>query len=241
MLVTSYKFAPAILGLICTFLFHCIQENASNPSLQLALIEVQSQTVPKLEVPEIKACLVSNQIATGKITTCYELEKDKCNLDFFNNIRTPTTLQNRRDDLNFISINFPSCATGTGPLFTKYFNLQTPASMLWKDAFGFNGANNESQFQFTNQKSCKSLGLESSAFVTGSFSRLLNGNELSKLDSLEAELALIPATTATCMNDLNFSTELIALTQNIKNGILLRGVTCSFQTGTAYPLCPWVL
>lgn len=64
--MTSYKFAPAILGLVCVFLFHCIQENASNPSLQLALIEAQSQVVPKPEVPQIKACVVSTQIATGK-------------------------------------------------------------------------------------------------------------------------------------------------------------------------------
>ncbi|RHX78685.1 hypothetical protein DLM76_16785 [Leptospira yasudae] len=225
--------------LVCTFQFDCIQESASNPSLQLALIEGQLHVTPKPEVPTIKACLVSTQIASGKITTCYELEKDRCNLDFFNNIKTQTTLQNRRDDLTFISINFSNCAAGTAPLFLKYSNLQPPASMLWKDSFGFDGANVESQFQFTNQKSCKELGLQTAPYIGGGFNRLLNSEEVSQLDGLEAELSLIPATTPACMNDLNFNPNLIALTQNIKNGSLLRGITCAHQNGSGYPICPW--
>lgn len=237
--MTFRKFVLVALGMIGAFLSHCIQENASNPSLQLALIERQLHVVPKPEVPDVKACLVNTQVAGRKITTCYELEKERCNLDFFNNIKTQTTLQNRRDDLTFISINFSNCAAGTAPLFLKYSNLQPPVSMLWKDAFGFDGANTESQFQFTNQKTCNGLGLESGPFVSGSFSRLLNGNELSQLNGLEAELALIPQTTATCMNDLNFSAELINLTQNIKNGTFQKGITCSYQTGSGYPICPW--
>ncbi|MCL8265766.1 hypothetical protein M9Y82_03690 [Leptospira weilii] len=224
---------------IFIFLFYCIQENESNPSLQLALVQSQLQTIPRREMPELKACLVNTRIASGTITTCYEVEKESCNLDFFNNIKTPTILQNRRDDLTFISINFPNCAAGTAPLFVKYSNLQTPASMLWKDSFGFDGANVESQFQFTNQKTCKDLGLETNPFIAGEFSRLLNSQELSRLNSIEAELALIPTTDAACKNDLNFSVSLIDLTQNIKNGTFLRGITCAYQIGSAYPICPW--
>ncbi|WP_042799750.1 LA_1694 family PerA/PerB upregulated protein [Leptospira weilii] len=224
---------------IFIFLFYCIQENESNPSLQLALVQSQLQTIPRREMPELKACLVNTRITSGTITTCYEVEKESCNLDFFNNIKTPTILQNRRDDLTFISINFPNCAAGTAPLFVKYSNLQTPASMLWKDSFGFDGANVESQFQFTNQKTCKDLGLETNPFIAGEFSRLLNSQELSRLNSIEAELALIPTTDAACKNDLNFSVSLIDLTQNIKNGTFLRGITCAYQIGSAYPICPW--
>ncbi|WP_036095542.1 LA_1694 family PerA/PerB upregulated protein [Leptospira weilii] len=239
MLVALKKRILPLIGFVCILLFSCIQENASNPSLQLALIEAQLRTVPEWEIPEIRACLVNAQIASGTITTCYEVEKKSCNLDFFNNIKTPTILQNRRDDLTFISINFPNCTAGSAPLFVKYSNLQTPASLLWKDSFGWNGANIESQFQFTNQRSCKDLGLYASPYIASGFSRLLNSQELSQLNNIEAELALIPTTSAACMNDLNFSNGLIDLAQNIKNGTFLRGITCAYQTGLGYPICPW--
>ncbi|EMO41162.1 hypothetical protein LEP1GSC186_3026 [Leptospira noguchii serovar Autumnalis str. ZUN142] len=195
--------------------------------------------MPKYEIPEIRACLVNTLVLGKMITTCYEIEKEFCNLDFFNNIKTPATLQNRRDDLTFISINFPNCASGTAPLFLKYSNLQTPVSMIWKDSFGFDGANLESQFQFTNQTSCKDLKLETPPFVTVGFSRLLNSTELSQLNGVEAELALIPATNAACMNDLNFSVDLIFLTQNIKSGAFLKGISCAYQNGSGFPICPW--
>ncbi|WP_025178515.1 LA_1694 family PerA/PerB upregulated protein [Leptospira kirschneri] len=239
MLVIPQKIRVLYFCIFSILFIYCIQENESNPSLQLALVQSQMQVVPKYEIPEIKACLVNTLVLGRMITTCYEIEREFCNLDFFNNIKTPAILQNRRDDLTFISINFPNCVSGTAPLFLKYSNLQTPASMVWKDSFGFDGANLESQFQFTNQSSCKDLKLETAPFVTAGFSRLLNSTELSQLNGVEAELALIPATNAACMNDLNFSADLIFLTQNIKSGILLKGISCAYQSGSGFPICPW--
>ncbi|TGM58683.1 LA_1694 family PerA/PerB upregulated protein [Leptospira adleri] len=227
--------------LLSIFLFHCIQENASNPNLLLAVVEQQLQPISSVAVPTLKACLVTNQIASGKVTTCYETTASSCNLNFFNNIATPTILQNRRDDLTFININFANCTTGATPLFVKYSNLVPPTSVLFKDQLGLNGANLESQFQFTNQNSCKELGLESSGFVPGNFSRVLNSEELYQLNSLEAELALIPATTNNCFTDLNFNQSLINLAQNIKNGSYQRGITCAYQSGSGFPICPWSL
>ncbi|MCH1912490.1 hypothetical protein L9Z41_11235 [Leptospira noguchii] len=239
MLVIPKKIKALYFCIFSILFIYCIQESESDPSLQLALVQSRMQIVPKYEIPEIRACLVNTLVLGKMITTCYEIEKEFCNLDFFNNIKTPATLQNRRDDLTFISINFPNCASGTAPLFLKYSNLQTPVSMIWKDSFGFDGANLESQFQFTNQTSCKDLKLETPPFVTVGFSRLLNSTELSQLNGVEAELALIPATNAACMNDLNFSVDLIFLTQNIKSGAFLKGISCAYQNGSGFPICPW--
>ncbi|RHX83462.1 LA_1694 family PerA/PerB upregulated protein [Leptospira stimsonii] len=224
---------------LCIFLFQCIRENASNPDLLLAIVNQQLQPNASVAVPALKACLVTNQLHSGKVTTCYETTAESCNLSFFNNIATATTLQNRRDDLTFININFANCTTGATSLFVKYSNLVPPTSMLFKDQLGLNGSNVESQFRFTNQKSCKELGLETSNFVPGNFSRVVNSEELVQLNSLEAELALIPTTTANCFTDLNFNQSLISLTQNIKNGSLQRGITCAYQSGSAFPICPW--
>ncbi|TQE74745.1 LA_1694 family PerA/PerB upregulated protein [Leptospira noguchii] len=239
MLVIPKKIKALYFCIFSILFIYCIQESESDPSLQLALVQSRMQIVPKYEIPEIRACLVNTLVLGKMITTCYEIEREFCNLDFFNNIKTPATLQNRRDDLTFISINFPNCASGTAPLFLKYSNLQTPVSMIWKDSFGFDGANLESQFQFTNQTSCKDLKLETPPFVTVGFSRLLNSTELSQLNGVEAELALIPATNAACMNDLNFSVDLIFLTQNIKSGAFLKGISCAYQNGSGFPICPW--
>ncbi|EJP02357.1 hypothetical protein LEP1GSC077_3864 [Leptospira interrogans str. C10069] len=241
MLVIPKQIRPLYLFIFSILFIFCIQENESNPSLQLVLVQSQLQVLAKYEIPEIRACLVNTLVFGKMVTTCYEIEKEFCNLDFFNNIKTPVVLQNRRDDLTFISINFPNCASGTAPLFLKYSNLQTPASMIWKDSFGFDGANVESQFQFTNQNSCKDLKLETASFITGGFSRLLNSMELSQLDGVEAELALIPATSAACMNDLNLNTGLISLTQGIKSGALLKGISCAYQSGSGFSICPWSL
>lgn len=108
MLVIPKKIKALYFCIFSILFIYCIQESESDPSLQLALVQSRMQIVPKYEIPEIRACLVNTLVLGKMITTCYEIEKEFCNLDFFNNIKTPATLQNRRDDLTFISINFPN-------------------------------------------------------------------------------------------------------------------------------------
>ncbi|XDD53925.1 hypothetical protein AB3N62_15810 [Leptospira sp. WS4.C2] len=228
------------IGLLFFYL-GCIQKNESNPSVILTIVR-QNLSRNLIEVvPTLKACLVTMQIPSGKITTCYEATKDNCNLIFFNNIPTNQILQNRKDDLNFININFPNCTAGATPLSIQYANLVPPTGMLFKNLLDTNGPNLENHFRFTNQESCKALGLETLEFVPVNFERLVNSDELKQLDSLEAELALIPATTSNCFTDLNFNQNLTTLTNKIRTGILRTGITCAYQIGVGFPLCPWSL
>lgn len=221
------------------FHFGCLQKNESNPSVILTMISQALSRNLIVNVPTLNACLVTIQIPSGKITTCYEVTNENCNLNFFNNIQTNQILQNRKDDLNFININFPNCTAGATPLSIQYSNLVPPAGMLFKNLFDTNGPNLESQFRFTNQESCKILGLETSEFVSIHFERLVNSDELKQLDNLEAELALIPTTTSNCLLDLNFNQNLTTLTNKIRSGIFQTGITCAYQPGFGFPLCPW--
>ncbi|PJZ47198.1 LA_1694 family PerA/PerB upregulated protein [Leptospira brenneri] len=221
--------------------FGCIQKNESNPSVILTLARQNLFTNPIQVIPSLRACLVTRQIPTGKITTCFETTIENCNLTFFNNIPTNQILQNRKDDLNFININFPNCTAGATPLSIQYSNLVPPTGMFFKKLLDINGPNLENQIRFTNQESCKILGLEVSEFVSVNFERIVNSDELKQLDSLEAELALIPTTTSNCFTDLNYNQSLITLTNKIRTGVLQTGITCAYQTGVEFPLCPWSL
>ncbi len=83
MLVIPKQIRPLYLFIFSILFIFCIQENESNPSLQLVLVQSQLQVLAKYEIPEIRACLVNTLVFGKMVTTCYEIEKEFCNLDFF--------------------------------------------------------------------------------------------------------------------------------------------------------------
>ncbi|NCN10162.1 MAG: hypothetical protein GW938_09995 [Leptospira sp.] len=189
---------------------------------------------------KMEACLVTTQISSHKVSTCFFSKPEQCNLDYFNNIKTSTSLQNRIDDLTFININFPNCSVAAGQLLTKYNLIQPPSSMLFKDIWNINGSNRKEDFQFTNHESCEKIGLYNSKYLSGSFERQLTSLEISQLDNLNSDLALMASTTNACLNDLNYNATLLILTGKVKANSILRGISCSDNANSGFPICPWL-
>ena len=79
-----------------------------------------------------------------------------------------------------------------------------------------------------------------SKFLNGTFERQLTALEISQLDNLNSDLAFMASTTNACLNDLNYNTTLLSLTGKIKANSILRGISCSDNTNSGFPICPWL-
>jgi hypothetical protein len=221
-------------------LLHCLNPNQGSSNAILGLLNNSLNQDTNLENKSLEACVVTTKVSLNKVSTCFLSKPEQCNIDYYNNIKTSTSLQNRVDDLTFININFPNCSSGASQLLIKYNLIQPPASMIFKDIWNINGTNKDIDFKFTNHESCEKIGLYNSKFLNGTFERQLTALEISQLDNLNSDLALMASTTNACLNDLNYNTTLLSLTGKIKANSILRGISCSDNTNSGFQICPWL-
>ncbi|MCG9874604.1 MAG: hypothetical protein MH321_07465 [Leptospiraceae bacterium] len=238
--IKIFKILKTHLFFILLIQLHCLNPNQGSSNAILGILNDALTQEIILENKIMQACLVNTKVSSFKVATCFLTKPENCNLKYFNNIRTTSIRQNRFDDLTFININFPNCSAGASQLLTKYSLIQAPASMLFKDVWNLNGINNATDFQFTTHESCENLGLYASKYLTASFERQLSAIEISQLDNLNSDLALMSSTSNACLNDLNYNTTLLNLTGKVKANIILRGISCSNNTASGFPVCPWL-
>ena len=225
-------FTIILVQSLCQF---CIQKE--NPGADFVLSQIVVTPPDLYYTSSQNACVLTSQ-ANGS-SVCFHVQPKNCNLEFFNNIANAAILQNRKDDLTFISINYSSCSSGVSALFGKYNAMTPPASMALQNAAGWNGENLRSEIVLYSGSSCADLGLEKSPFVSASFSRAINDSELASLNSVTIDLAVITATSSQCISDLSIKPEYMSLINGIRNGSLALAITCS-SAGGSFPKCPWL-
>lgn len=229
-----------LIVIISMSLNQCLSENVPNDSLLLNSVYQSTFRPIRFESNDFNACVVSANVTSGRISVCFQLSKNSCSLDFFNNISTGEILQKRKDDLSFINLNFTNCTSPGSTLFGKYNAMSPPSSYLLQDYFGLNNANNDPSLTFTSRESCEKIGLLESRYLPTNFVRSLAESELKNINSLEVELSLISSTNNACITDLNFQPEFLPTVQSLRNQEYVRGIACSHNTITGYEKCPWL-
>lgn len=229
-----------ILILFTLMIVHCISENSTDDSLIYSGIYQNSLSPTLHEFQSFHSCIVSAHTNKGRISVCFQMDSGSCSAKFFNNISTAVILQKRKDDLNFININYTNCSTSSISLFAR-FNLMTPPSSTFlQDYFGINKPDTANLVSFASKDSCEALGLLTEKFVPNNFSRLLTEQELIDINSVEVELALVDSTNEACIGDLSFQPDFLPIVSSLRSKEYLRGISCSHTLIDGYELCPWI-
>lgn len=237
MLVELIKsiFSNLILLVILPVGVQCIEMKTPDPA-SLSLLLPARQNIYTSQ--NFNGCIVTAKRNNDRFSVCFAINSEKCRLDFFKNIKTEDVLQKRKDDLTFININLPNCSAGTGSLFAKYNSMVAPSSSLLKDYMDINGPINEADVFLTSVISCERAGFLEEKYLDKEFVRLLNFYELTSIDSVEVELAMIEFTTNACIDDLNFQNIFLPILDGIRDENYVRGIPCAYQNDLNYKLCP---
>lgn len=226
------------IGLLLIFLNQCIKENNQNPTLLLIVLGNKPEGIIAWTPSTQKsACLLTAQNVTPKVTYCFNVSPANCGVDFFKNFPSQASIQNRKDDMTFISINYGNCNGATQNLFPTYDSLSPPASMIFKFLGNSNGSLKNSDFSIVHNQSCDTLGL--TAINSTKFSRILTEAKLVSLNNLQSEIGMISSSNNSCLLDLSVSQTSIDFLSAIRNNIFQLGYICD-NSVTSTRKCPWL-
>ena len=216
----------------------CIEQKDANPNAMLALLyprEVveESYTLTK----DWNGCMMTFQKGTTKLSFCFEVPRESCKPSYFINIPDSQTLQNRKDDLSFLALNFTNCTSYTSSLSNLYDTIQPPASTFIERISSYPGPMNESDFTVTYRENCSynTIKVEQN---TG-FQRFFTSDEFTSQNRIEAELGWMNGTTKQCLIDLSQSQTTIDLSFAVRSKTILPGAVCSLVSGSSIATCPW--
>lgn len=215
----------------------CIKGN--NPSQISLLLPQITNNTNKLQSNEanLNGCILTYDSGNDTISTCFNLDKKDCNINFFLNISSEQILTKRKNDLSFLNINYSNCSNSGLTLVAKYNSLSVPSSVILKDILNINKLSELNNLRISNTYSCENSKFTDESLTSNQFERLLNKEELLSLNSLEIELSTIPSTTLPCLQDLNISSELQSFISNIKDKKYLTGIPCSNFTTSTFGKC----
>lgn len=223
--------------LVIKLLVGCIKVN--NPN-QISLLLPQFANNPnkfQSNDANLSGCILTYDSGSESVSTCFHLEKEDCNINFFLNISNDQILTKRKNDLSFLNINYSNCSNSGLTLVSKYNSLSVPSSVILKDILNKNNLSELNNLRISNTYSCEYSKFTLESLTSISFERLLNKDELLSLNSLEIEVSLIPSTTLACMQDLNISNDLINFLSKIKDKKYLTGIPCSNSTISSFGKC----
>lgn len=223
--------------LLNLILIGCIKNNSPN-QISLLIPQLVSNTSKyQANDSDLKGCILTYDSGNESISTCFNIDKKDCNINFFLNISSDQILTKRKNDLSFLNINFSNCSSSGLTLVSKYNSLSIPSSTILKDILNVNNLSELTNLRFTNTHSCEYSKFTQTPLITNTYSRLLNKEELQSLNSLEIELSLISNTTLACMQDLNISNEIISFLSQIKDKNYVTGIPCSNSSTSAFEKC----
>ena len=154
-------------------------------------------------------CVFDYREDNRKLTLCLSIPSESCRLSTLANIIDATTLQNRKDDLTFLSLNYPNCSA-TAPIMQGIYNSFVPPTSigLYKHT-GIITALSNSNTTISFRENCN--------FIPDA-NELLNLEELITINRIEAELGMFTNISSQCFSDLNTASEVISLVSEIKAG-----------------------
>lgn len=224
-------------SLIIISLFSCIKSNTPNlKSLLLPQVTSPIEAYPAIGF-KLEGCILSFDKGNEKISTCFNLDRKDCNIDFFLNISSEQILTKRKNDLSFLNINFSNCSNSGLALVSKYNSLSIPSSTMLKDILNINNLSELTNLRFSNTYSCEISNFTQPPLIGNTYVRLLSKEELLSLNSLEMELSLFSNTTVSCMQDLNISNEIMNFLSQIKDKKYLTGIPCSDSSTSTFEKC----
>jgi|JI8StandDraft_1071087.scaffolds.fasta_scaffold29314_2 hypothetical protein len=219
------------------WLLGCIKENNQNPGMLLSIMSYKSPDFVSLDNPgKREACILTSQNTNPKISYCFNVDPNNCNLDFFINFPTSSKIQNRKDDLTFVSINYANCNGATQNLFPTYDSLTPPASMIFKLLGNSNGSLLKNNFSIVQNQSCDSLGFP--VKNPNLFSRIITEPEIKSLNNLQYEIGMISSSNDNCLVDLSVPQTVIDFLSSIRNNIVQIGYICDDSVSSSRK-CPW--
>lgn len=207
----------------------CIEKKSANSLPLLSLLKQKEPAIPAYSSNKNwNGCVLDFKDGEKKYTICILAPPESCNRTMLINLKDGTVLQNRKDDLTFLSLNYPDCATSTPTLFSVYNALNSPASFALKIKADLNTIN-ENQFRISFRESCD--------FISTSLNPLTH-EELSKLNRVETELAVLSSTSSACINSLELSRENLELVNSVRSNAKSLLSICSHSSGSV-DLCNW--
>lgn len=217
--------------LFLSFFYGCLQENV--PHAESLFYLMNPPPIFQVNVPDAKACVFTILDASGTRSDsyCFRLKGTDCKLSSLLDLPDTSILQGRKDDLSFLSLNYPVCNSGAGELNSIYSDLVPPTAMIFHRVSGSIGPIVLERVLTANVMSCKALGL-------GDDAGYIEGSDLKNLMGFTTDLFLQPETSSACRETFDIIPAFRAKLEEIRSGALLWGGFCSRGSGDTSP-CSW--
>lgn len=211
--------------------FGCLRENAPKTESLFYLTNPISSF--QVKTSDAKACVVTVLDASGDRSDsyCFRLEGSDCKLSSLLDLPDASTLQGRKDDLSFLSLNYPVCNTGAAGLDSVYEDLLPPTAMIFHRISGATGPILPERVLTANVESCQAIGLGEDALF-------IEGNYFKDLVGFTADLFLQPETSSACRDTFEITSTFRAKLEAIRDGALSWGGFCSRNSASGLP-CSW--